>query len=356
MGPFEHDTPTRRVVFGAGVRHVVPDEVDRLDAHRVVVVTGGSAEPAGREIAGALGGRVVDVLTELRQHVPRDLADRATQQARGAAADALVTVGGGSATGLAKAMAVALDLPIVAIPTTYAGSEMTPTWAVTDDRKHTARDDRARPAVVLYDPELTVGLPPRVSAASGMNAIAQAVAVFVHDPPDPVAALYATEAVRRLADALPRVVDRPDDLAARSDALYGSFLAGYALATTGGSAHHRLVHRLSGGRGLVHADVHAVLLPHTTAVLQADDPDAFAPLVEVLGGDVGTALHDLAVRIGAPTTLAAAGVSEEAATQALDELGREDTGDTDPLRELLKRAAVGDPPIAVTDGTGRNRS
>lgn len=356
MGPFQHEASARRVVFGRGVRHRAGDELDRLGARRVVVVTGGSAEPAGREVANTLGGRVVEVLTELRQHVPRDLADRATQRAREAEADALVTVGGGSATGLAKAVAVALGVPIVAVPTTYAGSEMTPVWAVTDDRKHTARDDRARPAVVLYDPELTLDLPPRVSAASGMNAIAQAVAVFAHDPPDPVAALYATEAVRRLATALPRVVDRPDDLDARGDALYGSFLAGYALSATGGSAHHRLVHRLSGGRGLVHADVHAVLLPHTTAALQADAPDAFAPLVEVLGGDVGMALHDLAVRVGAPTTLAAAGVSEEAATQTLDELGREGTWDTDRLRELLKRATVGDPPIAVIDGTGRNRS
>ncbi len=356
MGPFEHDTPGRRVVFGPGARLRAGDELDRLGARRVVVITGGSAEPDGRAVADGLGGRVASVSTELAQHVPRALAERTTEHVRAVDAEALVAVGGGSATGLAKAVAVALDVPILAIPTTYAGSEMTPVWAVTDERKHTARDERARPAVVLYDPELTLGLRPRVSAASGMNAIAQAVAVFVHDPPDPVAALIATEAVRRLVDALPRVVDRPDDLEARSDALYGSFLAGYALATTGGSAHHRLVHRLSGGRGLVHADVHAVLLPHTTATLQADAPAAFAPLVEVLGDDVGAALHDLAVRVGAPTTLAAAGVSEDAAAQTLDELGREGTWDTDRLRELLKRVAVGDPPIAVTDGTGRNRS
>ena len=283
------DAPWPRVVFGVGAVSSVPDEVRRLDARAVFLIVDVSARSTGDAIATALGDLVADRVSEVVMHVPTDVAHDAVRRARSHGIDLLVSVGGGSATGLAKAVALETGLPILAVPTTYAGSEMTPVWGLTEvvdgiPAKRTGRDPRVRPRVVVYDPALTVSLPPGLSAASGLNAMAHLMAGLFAAGAAPVVGALAEEGVRTLAGALPRVVAAPDDLDARSDALYGAWLAGWVLGATATGLHHKVCHVLGGRYNLPHAEVHAAMLPYTTAFLAreaagagGDDPGRPGP-------------------------------------------------------------------------------
>jgi maleylacetate reductase len=308
------DAPWPRVVFGVGAVTSVPDEVRRLGARAVFLVVDVSARSTGDAIAAVLGDIVADRVSEVVMHVPVNVAHDAVGRAQGI--DLLVSVGGGSATGLAKAVALETGLPILAVPTTYAGSEMTPVWGLTEvvdgvPAKRTGRDARVRPRVVVYDPALTVSLPPGLSAASGLNAMAHLMAGLFAAGAVPVVGALAEEGVRALAGALPRVVAAPDDLDARSDALYGAWLAGWVLGATATGLHHKMCHVLGGRYNLPHAEVHAAMLPYTTAFLAREDPAAPSAMARAAralgGGDPAGAIYDLARSIGAPTSLASTG-------------------------------------------------
>jgi maleylacetate reductase len=321
MRAFVHDTAAARVVFAPGAVDRVPDEADRLGAGRVLLIAEGG-RPDGEALAEALGPRVVARWSEVVMHVPAPVADRAAQVAMDRRADLLVSLGGGSATGLAKAVALRTGVPILAIPTTYAGSEMTPIWGQTADaRKTTGRDPRVLPRVVVYDPRLTLGLPARVAAGSGMNALAHAVEGLYSAGASPVTALLADEAVRALASALPRVVAAPTDLDARGEALYGAWLAGWVLGTAGMGVHHKVCHVLGGTWNLPHADVHSAVLPYAAAFNASAAPEAMARLANALGADPGDApgaLWDLARAVGAATSLAPLGFPADAVALATD--------------------------------------
>ena len=252
---------------------------------------------------------------EVVQHVPFELAERARAAVTDARADAVVCLGGGSSTGLAKAIALTHDLPILAVPTTYAGSEQTPIYGLTDARhKQTGRDLKVVPKVVVYDPALTVGLPPQVTGPSAFNALAHCVEALYATGCNPVTSAMALEGVRAIKQSLPRVMEVPDDLDARGDVLYGAYLAGIALGTTSTGLHHKLCHVLGGLFNLVHADTHSIILPHAVAFNAPALPDEMARLEEALGaapGDAAGALHDLAVASHVPTRLADLGLSPD---------------------------------------------
>src|SRR6266536_2962204 len=198
--PFEYEALPSRVVFGVGASDRLAGEVDRIGATRVLVVASRDRAVRLRE---RLGGRCAGIFTELRQHVPVESAAAARGAAGELDVDCLVACGGGSAVGLAKAVALDRPVPVVALPTTYAGSEMTPVWGLTSGRrKQTGRDPRVAAAVVLYDPALTVSLPARLTASSGMNAVAHCVAALYGPRANPVTALHAEEGLRRLAAGL----------------------------------------------------------------------------------------------------------------------------------------------------------
>jgi maleylacetate reductase len=266
-----------RVVFGAGAaRSALAGEVAALGASRVLLVTSERGEPLARELAAPLP--VVDVFTGVREHVPAAAASAALSAATRSHVDCLLSVGGGSSVGIAKAVALSMRVPVVAVPTTYAGSEMTPVWGRTEaGEKRTGRSLDVLPRLVVYDPELTAGLPPEITATSGLNAMAHAVAGLRADP---VTALVAREAVRMLFTGLPEAVAGRD----RTEVTYGAYLAASAFAVAGSGPHHKLCHLLGGTYGLPHAPTHAVLLPYT-----AD-------------GTVD-GLRELAERIGAPVSL-----------------------------------------------------
>ena len=309
---FVHEVLASRVVFGVGAVERLAQEIDRLGVRRVLVVAGGSGQALVEQLRVALGDLVVGVHGGVRAHVPVAVAQDARRVARDLAADGVLTVGGGSATGLGKAVALELPVPIVAIPTTYAGSEVTPIWGLTTEaRKQTGRDPRVLPAVVLYDPALTVGLPPAITGTSGMNAMAHCVEALYAPGGNPITSLMAEEGIRALARGLPAAVERGDDLDARTDCLYGAWLAGSALGIAGAGIHHTICHVLGGAYDLPHAAMHTVVLPHAVAFVAPAAPQAMARIARALGGDAAApALHDLNARIGAPRGLGDIGMRE----------------------------------------------
>ncbi len=249
-----------------------------------MVATPGSGARLGRKVAELLGARSAGLHAQAVVHVPKAVAEAGLRAAREQTADGLIAVGGGAAIGLAKAIARETGLPILALPTTYSGSEATTIFGTSDgERKITGRDPKVLPRTIVYDPDLTLGLPAAVSAASGMNAIAHCVEAFWADARTPVTLALASEAMRRFAENLPAVVADGADREARAQCLIAAWLAGTVLSA-GTALHHKLAHVL-GGLGLPHAETHAIILPHVTRFNLAAAPEANARLTDALGSD-----------------------------------------------------------------------
>nr|WP_254058771.1 maleylacetate reductase [Pseudomonas aeruginosa] len=262
MRTFVYQGLPSRVVFGDGALQHLGEEIEKLGAERALLLSTPDQRELAERLAGLLGSRSAGVYPEAVMHVPLEVARAARAEAARRRADCCIAVGGGSTIGLGKAIALESGLPILAVPTTYAGSEMTPIWGLTEDcLKKTGRDTRVLPKTVIYDPQLTLSLPPAVSACSGMNAMAHAVEALYAEDANPIIGLMAEESIRSLAQALPRVVEHPADREARGQALYGAWLAGVCLGSVGMAIHHKLCHTLGGTFNLPHAQAHAVVLP-----------------------------------------------------------------------------------------------
>jgi maleylacetate reductase len=301
---FTHDVPPQRVVFASGALARVNAEAEALGfARPLVVATPGSGARLGAKVVELLGARAADLHAHAVIHVPKAIAEAGLAVARDKKADGLVAIGGGSAIGLAKAIARETGLPILAMPTTYSGSEATSIFGVTDGtRKVTGRDVKVLPRTVIYDPDLTLGLPAAVSAASGMNAIAHCVESFWADGRTPVTLALASEGMRRFAKALPAVVADGSDREARGECLVAAWLSGTVLSVSNG-LQHKLAHVL-GGLGLPHAETHAIILPHVTRFNLPAAPDAKARLIEALGGaDPAAALANMLKKFPVPQRL-----------------------------------------------------
>lgn len=317
---FTFDTKHPRVVFGAGSFASLPAEMDRLDVQRVLIVgTRGRSEIVDRA-TDLLGDRVAGRFDESVVHVPEAVASRAIVAAATARADCILSIGGGSPIGVAKAIALTTLLPIVSVPTTYSGSEMTPLWGLTRDGvKHTGREPRVQPRTVIYDPDLTLELRPSVSAASGINAIAHCVEALYAPDANPVTSWMAEEGIRALAQSLRVIVKSPRDIDARTRALYGAWLAGASLGAVQMGLHHKLAHVLGGSFDLPHAKTHAVLLPYTADYNADAASDAMSIVARALGGTAApAALYDLGRDLGTPASLAEIGMKEADLDRAAD--------------------------------------
>jgi maleylacetate reductase len=357
MEPFARDVLPGRVVFGAGAaRTKLAGEVARLGVSRLLLIPSGSEQSAARELFAPLADRIAGTFTGVRPHVPVEVADAARKQAAAVGADAVLSLGGGSATGTAKAVALTTGLPVIAVPTTYAGSEVTPVWGLTEgDRKTTGVDARVLPRLVIYDPELTVSLPGPVSAASGLNAMAHCVEAFWAPGRNPVSSLTAGEGIRVLAAALPAVLRDGADTGARGDLLYGAYLAGTTFAVTGSGLHHKICHILGGRYDLPHAQTHAIMLPYVLAFNAPGAPDAVRQIGQALasagldGADPAAALQQLAGQLGLPRGLREIGFGAEQIAEAarlIEPAVPADNpvpADAAALQELLRRAWAGDP-------------
>lgn len=317
MLSFVYDILPSRVVFGIGCLDQLPEEIERLGANRALVLSTAEQRREGTQIVDRLGARAVGLFDKAVMHVPIEIAEQAREQAKALGADCCVAVGGGSTTGLAKAIALVSRLPILAIPTTYAGSEMTPIWGITESGvKKTGRDPRVLPKTVLYDASLTVTMPPLLSATSGMNSIAHCVEALYSKDANPIISMIAEEGIHALGTGLPAVVKDPGNLEARANALYGAWLGGVSLGAVGMALHHKLCHTLGGMFNLPHAETHTVVLPHATAYTAPVAQEAMLRVARALGAKsadpnfAAGALCDLAASLGAPTSLAALGLKE----------------------------------------------
>ncbi|WP_449433534.1 maleylacetate reductase [Pseudomonas putida] len=345
---FIHDEPASRVIFGCGSRQQVATELDALGARRALVLTTPDQVALGESIAALLGERSAGVYPGAVMHVPLEAARKALDVARECGVDACVAVGGGSTIGLAKAIALESSLPIIALPTTYAGSEMTPLYGITSDgQKQTGRDWKVAPRTVIYDPELSVSLPLAISVSSGMNAIAHAAeGLYAHNA-SPVHRLMAEEGIRALAKALPALQRDPGDLEARGNALYGAWLCGAVLGRVQMGLHHKLCHVLGGSFNLPHAELHTVMLPHALAYNAEAAPQALQALARALGTDDGIAgLIELGQRLGAPRSLQQIGMPAHGLERAADlavaaPYPNPRALERTPLRALLQRAFDG---------------
>ncbi len=318
MRNFVYDQPATRVIFGVGALDRVQEEVKRLGARRAIVLSTPEQRADAEEAMRRLGDMAAGLFTEAVMHVPIETARAARDMARELGADCYVAVGGGSTTGLGKAIALETGMPILAVPTTYAGSEMTPIYGITEGGlKKTGRDRRVLPRTVLYDPTLTVSLPAHISGPSGMNAIAHCVEGLYAEDANPIMTLLAAEGIRALTRSLPIVVREPGNLEARSDALYGAWLAGSVLGAVGMAIHHKLCHVLGGTFNLPHADTHTIVLPHTVAFNREAAPEAMRIAAEALGAkDAARGIYDLIKRIGAPIALKDIGMPEDGLDRA----------------------------------------
>jgi alcohol dehydrogenase class IV len=298
-----------RVVFGAGAVGKLREEVERLGAKRALLLS--TPGRAAMVAAAAKGLPLAGVFDEVVMHTPVEAANRARDLAKKLDADCCVAIGGGSTIGFGKAIALTSGLPVIAVPTTYSGSEMTTIWGLSEGgMKKTGRDPKVLPKTVVYDPELTLDLPPQVSAASGMNAIAHCVeALYAHDG-NPIISLMAEEGIRALSRALPQIVRDPKDIEARSDALYGAWLAGATISTTSVALHHKLCHVL-GGLGLPHAETHAIVLPHAARYNYEAAREAMARAERAIGAQPAfQAIYDLERKLALPMKLSEIGMKE----------------------------------------------
>ncbi|MFF0085909.1 maleylacetate reductase [Streptomyces canus] len=351
---FTYQALPMRVVMGAGALDRLADEIDHAGLKRVMVLCSPGQRELAETVAGLIGARAADIHPHARMHVPAESAGEARRRAKEVDADGCVAVGGGSAIGLGKIVALRYGLPVIAVPTTYAGSEMTPVWGMTENGvKRTGRDPRVLPVSVLYDPALTVTLPTAVSVTSGMNAIAHAAEALYAPDASPVIDLMAEEGVRALAAALPDIVADGADLDARVRGQYGAWLCGACLGATTMSLHHKLCHTLGGTLDLPHAPTHTVVLPHVLAYNQEAAPKAVAALGRALGttADPAAYLWDLAGRLGAPRSLRELGMAESDIDRivqvALADLYANPRAVTaDGLDRLLRAAWSGQPPTS----------
>ncbi len=357
MNAFIYQANVSRVVFGAGSLAQVAVEVERLGARKALVLSTPEQIGSAWQVADLLGSRAAGVFAKAVMHVPIETAREARHEAARLGADCAVAIGGGSTTGLGKAIALESSLPIVAIPTTYAGSEMTPIWGITEaGLKKTGRDPRVLPRTVIYDPELTLTLPLALTVTSALNAIAHAAeGLYAHDG-NPVTALMAEEGIRASAAALAALQANPRSVDARADALYGAWLCGTVLGGVAMGLHHKLCHTLGGSFNLPHAEVHGVVLPHALAYNAVLAPIAMLRIGRALGLQAAAddplaaprALVELAARHGAPTSLKALGMPANGLDRAADLAAQTPYPNPRPLertalRALLQRAFDGAP-------------
>lgn len=320
MKDFIYNALPGHIIFGAGKLNSLAEEIDRLGCSRVLLLTTPEQAELGEQAKELIGNRWAASFHEAVMHVPTTVVDHVLDIAETHQVDCAVALGGGSTTGLGKALALRTELPVVAVPTTYAGSEMTPIWGLTENGiKKTGRDSRVLPTTVIYDPDLTLSLPSFISGPSGVNAIAHCVEALYAPDANPVTSLIAEEGINALSSSLPTVVREPDNREARTKMLYGAYLAGSALAAVGMSLHHKLCHTLGGSFNLPHADVHTIILPYATRYNAKAAPEAMRRICRAMGSDdAAQGLYDLNRAIGAKRGLKDIGFTEKDIETAAD--------------------------------------
>jgi alcohol dehydrogenase class IV len=342
VAPFTYVAYPTRVVFGPNRLRELGPELERLGVRRALLLSTSEqvdlAERGRRELGDVAGG----IFARAAMHTPVDITEEALKDVQSLGADGFVALGGGSTIGLGKALALRTDLPLLAVPTTYAGSEMTTILGETKDgRKVTQRTPKVLPEVVIYDVELTLSLPPSLSVTSGLNALAHAVeALYAHDT-NPIITLMAEDGIAALGRSLPRIIHNPVDVEARADAQYGAWLCATCLGVTAMALHHKVCHVLGGSFNLPHAQTHTVMLPHATAYNAPATPEAMRRIARALGtANAANGIFDLARSLAAPTSLWELGMPEAGIETAVREVMQDQYWNPRPLKQDAMRAML----------------
>ena len=351
VAPFTYAANPSRVVFGPGRLAELGAELDRLGIRRALLLSTPEQAELAATVQQQLGDQAGGIYARAAMHTPTDVTADATARLQALGCDGMVALGGGSTIGLGKALALRTDLPQVAVPTTYAGSEMTPILGETESgRKTTQRTPKVLPKTVIYDVELTLSLPPGLSATSGVNALAHAVEALYARDANPITSLMAEDSIAALGRSLPRIVADPSERDARADAQYGAWLAGACLGAVGMALHHKVCHVLGGTFDLRHAETHTVMLPHVTAYNAEAAPEAMRRIERALGvAQAAAGLFALNRTLGAPAALHELGMPQAGIEQAVelvmqDQYWNPRPPERDALRAMLGRAWAGDPP------------
>jgi maleylacetate reductase len=352
MSPFVYNGIATRVLFGSGTSQQLKAEIERAGCKRALVLGTEVQAATVTALADSLGALAAGTFPGAAMHTPVDVTERALTAFKACGADCTIAIGGGSSTGLGKALALRTDAMQFVLPTTYAGSEMTPILGQTENGlKTTQRSPRVQPEVTIYDVDLTLTLPPGLSATSGVNAIAHAVEALYAEDRNPIMSLMAEQAIAYLGHALPQIVKDPKNKDARAHALYGAWLAGMCLGSVGMALHHKLCHVLGGTFDLPHAETHTVVLPHAFAYNAAAAPEAARVVARALGraDNAALALFNLNRAVGAPQSLRDLGMPKPGIDKAADLAVKNPYWNPRPLeraaiRDLIARAWAGDPP------------
>jgi maleylacetate reductase len=349
---FEYMGNPTKVIFGESSLARAGEMLSYLGCTRAIVLSTPFQKTDAEQLSASLGKASVGVFSNATMHTPVDVTEEALRMVADLDADCTVAIGGGSTTGLGKAIALRTDLPQIVIPTTYAGSEVTPILGQTEKgRKTTLKSNAVLPEVVIYDPALSTSLPVSMSVTSGINAIAHAAEALYARDRNPVSSMMAAEGARALIEALPIIAGDPQNKAARRAALYGTWLCGMVLGTVGMALHHKLCHTLGGIFELPHAETHAVILPHAVAFNALAVPELLTPIAQALDNDKpGLALHEFAKRLEAPTTLKELGMPENGIDHAADLAMANAYWNPRPIerklvRRLIEKAYFGEPPV-----------
>lgn len=348
---FRYNALPARVIMGAGKRRDVAAEVGRLNCTRPLIITTRDQIGLGEDIARQFDKQEVSYFADATMHTPLQVTQQALDVVQSARIDCVIAIGGGSSIGLSKAIALRTGLAQIALPTTYAGSEVTPIIGETrDGQKHTQRTLDVLPEVVIYDVELTLSLPVAQSSASGLNAIAHGIEALYSADANPITSLMAEEGIAALAESLPRIAKAPDSIAARHAAQYGAWLCGTCLGTVGMGLHHKICHVLGGAFDLAHAPMHAIMISHVVAYNASCAPHPMGRIARaVKANDAWTGLYDLVTNLDLPVSLQALGMPEEGINRAValimqDTYPNPRAPDVQALRNMLRRAWKGLPP------------
>ena len=348
---FNYKTTPAEIIFGSDAVSRLPAVANNLGCKRLLVLATDQQELVAAEVAKSLGSLCVCVHAKAVMHTPVDVTADAMRVVSEYKADGLLSIGGGSTIGLGKAIAYRTDLPQIVIPTTYAGSEVTPILGQTENgAKTTLRSPKVLPEVVIYDSEMTHSLPIPMSITSGINAIAHAIEELYAMDKNPISTMMAVEGATALIEALPQIAKDQFDIGAREKALYGSWLCGTVLGNVGMALHHKLCHTLGGLFNLPHAETHTVVLPHAAAYNACEVPELLAPIQNALQAqDLGEGLFQFAQNLGAPTSLRELGMPEDGIDQATDQAMANPYWnprqlETEEIRQLISDAFHGIPP------------
>ena len=354
MMNFNYSTHKYSIIFGWNTIDRLQVEAERLGMKRVVVLTTPEQQAMGESVGKALGKFFVGVFPGAQPHTPFEATNAAAKFLEKGAIDGIVSVGGGSTIGLGKALVRRTDLPHITVPTTYAGSEVTPILGETrEGNKETQSDPRLLPKLVIYDVNLSASLPVNIAILSGFNAIAHAVEAVYAQNRNPITSMMASEGIRAIATAMPAIAADQGDQVAREAILYGAWLCGTCLGTVGMSLHHKICHVLGGLYDMPHAQLHTAMLPHALAYNLPEIGEEKSYLVSALGTeDIATKLFELALELGAEMRLSEMGLPEDGLEAVIERTLASPYWnprklESNALHDMLRHAFEGKPPRRV---------